>query len=182
MFMSIGLKRGTVALEEHKIEWEISAQNMIKTIKNILGDDAIDVQHIGSTAIKNICAKPIIDIAVGVKDFNDVFKHNTQLKENGIIYRREDHPGQHLYVCTDEENDVQTHYIHVVAFESNDWNNYINMRDYLNFNKKKALEYSKLKMQSADKYPNDRIAYTNSKNEIIEEILVSANGWRNALK
>ena len=180
--MSIGLKRGTVALVEHKIEWEISAQNMIKTIKDILGGDAIDVQHIGSTAIKNICAKPIIDIAAGVKDFNDVFKHNTQLKENGIIYRRGDHPGQHLYVCTDEENDVQTHYIHVVAFESNDWNNYINMRDYLNFNKKKALEYSKLKMQSADKYPNDRIAYTNSKNEIIEEILVSANGWRNALK
>lgn len=180
--MSIGLKRGTVALEEHKIEWEISAQNMIKIIKDILGDDVVDVQHIGSTAIKNIYAKPIIDIVVGVNGFNDIFKHNTQLKENGIIYCREDHPGQHLYVCTDEENDVQTHYIHVVLFESYDWNNYINLRDFLNFNKDKALEYSKLKTLLAAKYPNDRIAYTNGKSELIEEILKSATEWLSLLK
>lgn len=180
--MLLGLKRDTVVVEKHKTEWEIFAQNMIKAIKDILGDDAIDVQHIGSTAIKNIYAKPIIDIVVGVNDFNDIFKHNTELKENGIIYRREDHSGQHLYVCNDIENDVQTHYIHVVIFDSDDWNNYINLRDYLNFNKDKALEYSKLKTLLAAKYPNDRIAYTNSKSELIEEILKSATEWLSLLK
>lgn len=52
------------------------------------------------------------------------------------------------------------------------------MRDYLNANEEKAKEYSELKKQLANKYPNDRIAYTNGKNKLIEEILNSASMWR----
>ena len=52
------------------------------------------------------------------------------------------------------------------------------MRDYLNANEEKAKEYSELKKQLANKYPNDRIAYTNGKSKLIEEILNSASMWR----
>ena len=65
--MSLGLKRGTVQLEPHDKQWDDVAVQTIKTLKSILGDDAIDIQHIGSTANnRQIKAKPIIDIAVGV--------------------------------------------------------------------------------------------------------------------
>lgn len=126
---------------------------------------------VGSTSIKSICAKPIVDIVVGVSDFDKIFKHNEVLSQNGIFYRREDQPGQHLYLCGDLENNIHTHYIHVVIWENDKWNNYINLRDYLNAHKEKAEEYSALKKRLAIEYPKDRIAYTNGKSQFIENIL-----------
>ena len=58
----IGLKRGTVKLCEHEKEWEIEAQNTISRLKKILGNVIKDIQHVGSTSILSIKAKPIIDI------------------------------------------------------------------------------------------------------------------------
>ena len=179
--MSIGLARGTVALELHNVHWELSANNLVEKIKDILKEDIIDAQHIGSTSILHIYAKPIIDIVVGVSDFEKIMKHNDELKEAGIIYRREDHPGQHLYVCGDLENNVHTHYVHVVIWREKQWNNYINMRDYLNAHRDKAEEYSKLKLELAKEYSGDRIAYTEGKSKFIENILQEASEWRKEL-
>ncbi len=176
--MSIGLRKGAVLLEPHKDEWEESAQKVIDTLKNIMKDDVVDAQHIGSTAIKSICAKPIVDIAVGVTGFDRMMKHNDALRENGIIYRRQDHPNQHLYVCGDLENNIHTHYIHAVIYGGEEWNNYINMRDYLNTHENEAAEYARLKERLAEEYPEDRIAYTNGKQVFIENILKKAQERR----
>lgn len=176
--MSIGLKRGTVTVEPHKIEWEISAQKTISILKEILKENIIDAQHIGSTSIKNICAKPIVDIVVGVSSFDKIMKHNNTLSKNAIIYRGEDHPNQHLYICGNLDNNIHTHYIHVVIWREKYWNDYLNMRDYLNEHKDKAEEYSELKEQLAKQYPEDRIAYTNGKSELVENILQCAEEWR----
>ena len=70
--MSIGMKRGTVYLEPHQAEWERIAEETILTLKSILGSIAADIQHIGSTSIITISAKPIIDIAVAANDFYDI--------------------------------------------------------------------------------------------------------------
>ena len=178
--MPIGLKRGTVSVREHQTEWEYSAREMIKILKETAKNDIIDAQHIGSTAVKTVCAKPIIDIVAGVNDFNNMFKHNDELMKKGIVYRREDHPEQHLYVCEDKAANIQTHYIHVVIYNQKNWNNYINMRDYLNANTPAAAEYSELKKRLAEKYPNDRIAYTNGKSELIQKILKLAEMQNNS--
>ncbi len=135
----------------------------------------------GSTSIRNICAKPIIDIVVGVDSFDRMMRHNDELMANGIVYRREDHPGQHLYVCGDIENNIQTHYIHVVIWGQKAWNGYINMRDYLNAHEGKAKEYSDLRERLAEEYPKDRNAYTNGKSTLIGSILRSAEEWRKSM-
>lgn len=179
--MSIGLKRGTVAVEPHSVTWEISAQEVIHKIKDILRNDIIDIQHIGSTSVKSICAKPIVDIVVGVSDFQKMFNHNEELSNIGIFYRGEDYPGQLLYACGDLENNLQTHFVHVVIYGSEKWTNYINMRDYLNSHEDVAKKYDELKKSLAIKYPEDRIAYTDAKSELIEEILQSAKEWREKL-
>lgn len=101
--MPLGLKRGTVQLEPHDKQWDEIAIQTIKTLKSILGDDAIDIQHIGSTAIPVIKAKPIIDIVVGVTDFERVMLHNEQLQKEGIFYRGSDVEYQILYVMGDME-------------------------------------------------------------------------------
>ncbi len=176
--MSIGLKKGKVILEEHQEEWEIEGQRMCEKIKSILGSDATDVQHVGSTSIKWICAKPIIDIAVSVKSFDDIMKHDDELAENGIIYRKEDVPGQQLYRAGDLDNDIVTHYIHVVISDSEAWHNYINFRDYLNAHKEEAKEYEKLKKELCLKYPDDRNAYVEGKHSLIVSLLSKAKNWR----
>ena len=66
----IGLKSGTVKLVQHQEEWHENAENVISVLKQLLGDTALDIQHVGSTAICSIHAKPIIDIAVAVHDIN----------------------------------------------------------------------------------------------------------------
>ena len=169
--MSLGLKRGTVQLEPHDKQWDEIAVQTIKTLKSILGGDAIDIQHVGSTAIPAIKAKPIIDIVIGVIDFERIMSHNEQLENEGIFYRGSDVEHQVLYVMGDMEKDIRTHHIHVVKWHGTEWKNYIHFRDYLNANENVALQYEKLKEELERKYADDRVAYTNGKQDMIDIIL-----------
>ena len=169
--MSLGLKRGIVQLEPHDKRWDEAAIQTIKILKSILGDDAIDIQHIGSTAIPAIKAKPIIDIAVGVTDFEKIMSYNEQLQKEGIFYRGSDVEDQILYVMGDMEKDIRTHHIHVVKWNGTEWKNYIRFRDYLNANGDVALQYQKLKEELESKYAGDRAVYTNGKQDMINKIL-----------
>ena len=174
--MSLGLRRGKVFVEPHNHEWEVIAAETISKLHGILQDVLVDAQHIGSTAIQNISAKPIIDIVAGVSDFDGLLSKNRILEENGFIFRGQDHPHQYLYVCGD--NDIRTHHIHAVIYDSEDWNNYVDVRDYLNCHKEDAESYSKLKESLAKQYPEDREIYTASKSELIDEVIVKAHCWR----
>ena len=169
--MPLGLKRGTVQLEPHDKQWDEIAIQTIKTLKSILGDDAIDIQHIGSTAIPVIKAKPIIDIVVGVTDFERIMLHNEQLQKEGIFYRGSDVEYQILYVMGDMEKDIRTHHSHVVKWYGTEWKNYIHFRDCLNDNENIALQYERVKEELESKYADDRVAYTNGKQEMIDIIL-----------
>lgn len=173
--MSIGMKRGTVYLKEHQDSWEKIADQTIMQIKWILGDDAVDVQHIGSTSVRTIPAKPIIDIAAAVRDYDAVLQKKEMLEKEQIIFRLDERPEQLLFVKGDFEKDTRTHHIHVVAEDSKEWNNYIRFRDYLNANEKAARRYAALKKELAQKYPNDRNAYTEAKSELIAELLEEAS-------
>ena len=176
--MSIGMKRGTVYLEPHQSEWERAAEETIRTLKSILGDIAADIQHIGSTSIKTISAKPIIDIAVAVKDFDSILSMREELRQNDIIYRFEESPGQLLFIMGDFEKDTRSHHIHAVLYGSDEWNNYINFRDYLNTHIAAAREYEAVKFRLAEQYPDDRIAYTDGKQEVINRLLEEARVWK----
>ena len=176
--MSIGMKRGTVYLEPHQTEWERAAEQTIRKLKNILDDIAVDIQHIGSTSIRTISAKPIIDIAVAVNDYELVLNKCDELEKAEIVFRFDERPEQLLFVMGDFEKDTRSHHIHVVLYGSDEWNNYINFRDYLNFNIKAAMEYEAVKLRLAEQYPDDRIAYTDGKQEVIDKLLAEALVWK----
>lgn len=80
----LGLKRGTVTLCEHEREWECEAENTMHRLKQILGDAIKDIQHVGSTAIPSIKAKPIIDIALAADDFGEILGFEKELKGAGF--------------------------------------------------------------------------------------------------
>lgn len=177
--MSIGMKRGTVYLEPHQEDWERAAEETIRTLKAILGSVAADIQHIGSTSIRTISAKPIIDIAVAVNDYELILNKCDELRKADIIFRFDERPEQLLFVMGDFAKDTRSHHIHVVIYGSDEWNNYINFRDYLNTHIASAKEYEAVKLRLAEQYPDDRIAYTGGKQEVIDKLLAEARVWKN---
>ena len=110
--MSIGMKRGTVYLGPHQEEWERAAEETIQTLKNILGSVAVDIQHIGSTSIRTISAKPIIDIAVAVNDYELVLNKCDELEKAEIVFRLDERPEQLVFVMWDFEKDTSSSNIH----------------------------------------------------------------------
>ena len=119
-------------LAPHQEEWTQNAERTIQTLNRLLESVAVDMQHIGSTAIPSIHAKPIIDLVVGVRNLGDILPYVELLKQYGIVFRGEDVAGQLLFVMGDFEKNTRTHHIHVVRWNGAEWNNYINFRDYLN--------------------------------------------------
>ena len=173
--MSIGLKRGSVRLEAHDPAWDSSAREIIGALREILGADAADIQHVGSTAIPTIYAKPIVDIAVGMRNLHSIREHDEALAAQGIRYRKEEFGGQLVYVMGTDT--VRTHFIHVVPWNGEAWHNYIAFRDYLNAHPKDAQMYSRLKQSLAEVHPEDREAYLAGKSETIARILADARKW-----
>lgn len=169
----IGLKRGTVKLLNHEKEWELEAQRTIFRLYKIIGTVARDIQHVGSTSILTIKAKPIIDIAVAVDDFKDVLALEAELNHNGFYYRPNANlEDQLLFACGsyyDGTGDLQTHFIHVVLADSMEWINYINFRDYLNKTPTVAKAYEDLKISLASEAPVDkgRERYLRGKHDFI---------------
>ena len=174
----VGLKRGVVKLIEYHDAWKFEAEQTVTELRGLLGDTAIDIQHIGSTAIPSIHAKPIIDIAVGVHDLNDITPYVEVLRDSHYIFRGEDVPGQILFVKGNFEKNTRSHHIHAVKWNGVEWENYINFRDFLNAVPKKAQEYDIYKQKLAEQYYNDRKHYTEGKQRIITELLEEAKMWR----
>ena len=180
--MTLGLKRGTVALVPHETAWELEAARTIEKLKGILGNAAMDMQHVGSTAIPAICAKPIVDIAVSVRSFADINEKQAELEAQGFYRRSWNDEGQELFACGshyDGTGDRQTHFIHVVLADSPEWRDYLNFRDYLNAFPAVASAYEELKLSLAAANPEDagREKYTSGKHAFIRQTLREAAEW-----
>lgn len=159
-------------------EWIESAKEMSTLLYSLMGDTVVDIQHIGSTSIPSIHAKPIIDLAVGVHELDDVLPSIDILEKNGIVFRGQDVQDQLLFVAGDFGQDTRTHHIHVVKMGSEAWCNYLNFRDYLNTHPDKAGLYDALKLELAEKFPDDRKAYTAGKKAMVDRLLKEAHDWR----
>ena len=170
----IGLKRGTVRLCAHQKEWETEAQRTISVLRDILGESARAIEHVGSTAVFSIQAKPILDIAVATDDFSAVLAKEEALKKAGFYYRPGSGPEEQLlFACGsyyEGTGQQQTHFIHVVLAGSVPWRNYLFFRDYLNKNIEAARAYEALKLSLAAALIS-REAYTKGKHDFIVRIL-----------
>lgn len=169
----IGLKRGVVKLKNHNKEWKTVYEKESKKISSLISDFLIDIQHIGSTAIPDTVAKPIIDIAVAIDDLSKVETIVTLLEEGGYEYRGEGGiPDRHLFVKGGEES--RTHHIHVMVNNSYEWKKHILFRDYLRKHPSEAKQYSDLKKKLAIEFEFNREKYTDGKEEFILGIIEKA--------
>lgn len=173
-----GLKRGTVSLSPHDPEWGRQAGETLGVLREIFGEAAVDIQHIGSTAIEGIQAKPIIDIAVGVRSMEGL--PLDRLEAAGFQKRHNRFSTNLLYVL--EENLVRTHQVHILPFDSLQWHNYVDLRDYMNAFPEKAREYEQLKLKLAEECDNVQTAYTDGKHDYMERTLADARAYALAQK
>lgn len=166
----IGLKRGTVILCDHESQWENIASDTIAELIELFGDKAVDIQHIGSTAIRNIKAKPIIDIVVGVENFEDLSDVLIALTRNGFKESYNRFSSDLLYVIETDDG-IRTHQIHILIYGSLQWHNYVDFRDYMHAFPEKATTYEQLKIKLTLDCDNVQIAYTDGKKNYMDMVL-----------
>jgi GrpB-like predicted nucleotidyltransferase (UPF0157 family) len=138
---------------------------------SFLQTDGVKIDHIGSTAIPGLKAKPTIDILMQITEQIDIQKLKDTFRSLGyLINDHPENPAPHMTFVkgyTKQGFKGQAYHVHIRYH--GDWDE-IRFRDYLIKNKEIAKEYEILKLELADKYPNDREAYTGSKTEWIEKI------------
>ena len=108
----IGLKRGTVELKPYQNEWHSNFQQAKASIKKVFDNISCEIEHIGSTAVSNMDAKPIIDIAIGIKNLSDEVIETMipKLEKLGFIYRgNEGEEGGYLFIKQKPAN-ITTHH------------------------------------------------------------------------
>ena len=170
----LGLEKGAVRLSEHNERWKIIFQKVKYKLLECIGEDIIDIQHVGSTAIAGIKAKPILDIAILIKDKSRFPDLKSKLENFGYEYRGDkgDNGGE-LFVKSSAPK-IRTEHLHIVEIQSGQWRKYLAFRDFLNTHHEIAKQYERLKIELAEKHLDDRVLYTSSKQEFIEKILKKA--------
>lgn len=165
-----GSSKNLVILKEYTYLYKI-IYNMEKTrLSYIFNNSDIIIYHVGSTSIKGLMAKPIIDIAVLVNKLNDILKYIDKMRQLGYHFR-DDNGAKGEYLFYRGENDNRYCYVHVVEKNSTRCKNFLYFKNYLIKHKECIKEYNDLKIQLCAKYKNKRKKYTASKNYFIQDVI-----------
>ncbi len=168
-------KNDAIELSDYNKEWPQIAEVEIKNLYSILPKQhIIDIQHIGSTAIPGMSAKPVIDIQIAVDSLNAIKPIAiTVLKELGYEYWDKNPDQERLFFVKGMPpfGAKRTHHVHIVESSSHYWREKILFRDYLRAHTQARLEYEALKKYLAQRHTYDREQYTSAKAKFINKIL-----------
>ena len=169
----IGLASDRVLLCEHNDAWQRIFQQEHKRLQDAIGEYVLDIQHVGSTSIQGIPAKPIIDIAVAVDNFEEATRCIAPLEEIGYEYKGENGvPRRHYFVKGTVEKRIC--HLHMNEVQGIDWIAQIAFRDFLRIRPEAARQYAEVKERLAQQFSTDRMAYTECKTGIIGKIMAKA--------
>ena len=176
---NIGLTRGVLEIYDYRDDYPVIYENLKKELLNIYGDKIRYIDHVGSTSIKNIKSKPVIDIMVQTDDLDDFKKFTEESVENETYtVKREPTLGGDYLVRREEDGRVKA-FLHV--YQTGDINGLTSVyfRDYLNSHEDEKRRYEELKMELYEKYKYDRPSYTHGKDKYIKSVIAKAIEERN---
>ena len=166
-----------ILVVDYNADWPIVYEQEKIQILDALGNTIANIQHIGSTSVPRLAAKPVIDILLGVEYVPPQAAQIAALETLGYRYCGElGIPGRHYF----RRGMPRTHQIHLVKLDSQFWETHILFRDFLRTHPDAAQQYEALKRNLAVQFRADRERYTNSKAPLIEQMLVQARAWRDA--
>jgi GrpB-like predicted nucleotidyltransferase (UPF0157 family) len=163
-----------VELRQHDPEWLEIGGKICARLQQAAGKLARDVQHVGSTAVPDLKAKPLIDIALGLGRAERAPALVPILKELGYIYRGDaGDDGGKLFVY-EIAPDVRSVHVHAVDYQGRQWRDYLLVRDTLRQNPAARQKYQQVKQELVEKYGSSRKFYTSGKADVVAEILKDA--------
>jgi GrpB-like predicted nucleotidyltransferase (UPF0157 family) len=164
-----------IVIEPYNPAWVTAFQNEAVMIHLVVGRYITVIEHIGSTSVPGLAAKPIIDILIGVKTLADTPHFVPFLNGLGYLYKPEfevDLPERrYLYKTKDG---LDTFHLHMVEPDTAFFRRHIAFRDYLRSHPETAAEYADLKIKLAQRFGADREGYTNAKTAFIKDIETKA--------
>ena len=169
----LGLTRGEVTLSPSNPAWQTAYEQMAPSLLAALNDLALAVEHIGSTAVPGLPAKPILDIAVGLRPDADRDAVVEALQSVGFLYRgtAEDDEDVNMMFGWEDAPRHRVVNLHVVPHDGRRWHEWLTFRDRLRTDPHARDTYAALKTNLAQKFPTDRKPYITGKNAFVEQIL-----------
>lgn len=167
-----GREHRPIVIVDHDPEWAARFAALATTIRAAVGDAALAVEHIGSTAVPGLAAKPIIDVVVTVADIEDEGSFVGPLEAAGFVLRVRE-PG-HRMLRTPQKD------VHIHVFPAGDpaVSNYLDLRDWLRIDAADRELYARTKKLLAQQDWADMNYYSDAKTDVIMEILNRARLWR----
>jgi GrpB-like predicted nucleotidyltransferase (UPF0157 family) len=161
-----------ISLAEPSVEWPAQFEEFRSRLTSALGSGA-RIEHVGSTSIRGIAAKPIIDVQISVPDITDEARFVPPIESVGVELRMREPDLGHVYF----RNNPRTIHIHVCQVGSRWERNHLLFRDYLRAHLDAARAYEEVKRAAVATYGADRLAYTEAKGPFIEQTLAAAEDW-----
>ena len=159
-----------VVVQSYNESWEQNFMSIKDEIQNALGKLALRIEHVGSTSVRGLSAKPVIDIDIVISNYS-VF-NEVVLKLHEIGYRHEGDlgiAGREAFKYDGKEH-LQKHHLYVCTEDSAELKRHIAFRDYLRSHPDAAREYGCIKKEGAKLYPYDIDRYIEYKSPFIERI------------
>jgi len=155
----------------HQQRWHDAFEEERRLLDEHLSAIAVDIQHVGSTSVPGLDAKPVIDIAVALASPADLDDCRRRLGALGYLDRGDlGANGGYLFV-KEREPSVRTHHLHVVTLDDPQWGNYLRFRDMLRADDELRARYAAIKWALQAQFPEDRQSYTDGKASLISQLL-----------
>lgn len=165
-------------LEEYNPIWNKEYEKRALLLKSVFGDEIIRIEHIGSTSIPNMVAKPQIDIQIEVKDLNKIKNFYKKMEEKGFIAKGDYSKINEEYFIEDDKYGKRLSSIHIFQIGNPEFSNHMDFRDYLISHKFDKNLYIKLKRNLYTKYKDNYALYDNGKSEFIKDIFKKVKRWK----
>ena len=167
-----------VEVVPHDPQWRDAFEAEARRVAAALGENVVAIHHIGSTAIPDIYAKPVVDLLVEVRDITEVDGRSSAMESLGYgVMGEYGIPGRR-YFRKDNREGIRTHNIHAFEAGSAEVERHLAFRDYMIAHPGDAQRYSELKRKLAEEHPQSMDGYMDGKDGFIKEMDRRAAQWR----
>jgi GrpB-like predicted nucleotidyltransferase (UPF0157 family) len=161
-----------IVVTDYDQTWPARFAEVADAVRDAVADLAAQVEHVGSTSIPGLAAKPVIDIDVVVRSPDDVAVAIQRLRSLGYVYQGDKGiRGREAFMWPPG---AEPHHLYVVVAGSQPHRDHVRFRDYLRQHPDVANDYAALKRSLAEAYRDDRLGYADAKSKFVTGVLWAA--------
>lgn len=158
-----------MVISDYDPDWSVQFERIEAKLAAVLGSLAVAIEHVGSTSVPGLAAKPILDIDIAIESVSEVPSAIQFLTE--INYKHEGDLGITGREAFSVPEGAYPHHLYVVTADGREFKRHLAFRNRLRQDESAAREYEEIKRQLAAHYGADRDGYSRAKTEFVEHIL-----------